>query len=319
MSEEAEVVIPHWNRAASLARALDALRAQTRPVAVTVVDNGSDDGSVEMLAADYPEVRCLSLERNLGFGAAVNRGIAISEARVVILLNNDTVADERFVERLLEAQAADGAEMVAACLRAPAGPIESLGVEIDRSLVAYDVWHGERYERLVTEAPSEPLAPSAGAAAYLRQALDRVGGFDEQLFAYLEDVELGIRMRLAGMRCATAPAAFAWHEHSATLGSGARAKNRLMGRSRTYLLWKHGGGLRPRERARGAIIDSLVYAGQALIDRNLGAPSGRLEMRRELAGRPRPAAEPRMATVPKVERRLSEALRMRLARRLPRA
>jgi GT2 family glycosyltransferase len=312
-------VIPHWNRAGSLTRALDALRAQTRPAAVTVVDNGSDDGSVEMLAADYPEVRCLSLERNLGFGAAVNRGIAISEARVVILLNNDTVADERFVERLLEAQAAGGAEMVAACLRAPAGPIESLGIEIDRSLVAYDVWHGQRYERLATDAPPEPLAPSAGAAAYLRRALDRVGGFDEQLFAYLEDVELGIRMRLAGMRCATAPEAFAWHEHSATLGSGARAKNRLMGRSRAYLLWKHGGGLRPRERARGATIDSLVYAGQALIDRNLGAPAGRREMRRQLAGQRRPPAEPLMATVPKVERRLSEALRMRLARRLPRA
>ena len=318
MSDDAEVLIPHWNRAASLARALDALREQTRPVAVTVIDNGSDDGSVEMLADAYPEVRCLSLGRNLGFGAAINRGIEISEARVIILLNNDTVADPEFVERLLEVQGADDAEMVAACLRSPSGPIESLGVEIDSSLVAYDVWHGEPYERLAAEIPPEPLAPSAGAAAYLRRAFDRVGGFDEQLFAYLEDVEIGIRMRLAGMRCATAPGAFAWHEHSATLGSGARAKNRLMGRSRAYLLWRHGGALRARDRARGAIIDSLVYAGQALIDRNLGAPAGRLEMRRELAGRERPPIEPRMAALPRVDRRLSEALRMRLARRLPR-
>jgi hypothetical protein len=77
--------------------------------------------------------------------------------------------------------------------------------------------------------------------------------------------------------------------------------------------------LSARQRLRGAIVDASVYAGQAVIDRNLGAPAGRLRMRRELARRPRPPADPRMAAVPGVDRGVSEALRMRLARRRPRS
>lgn len=316
---EAEVLIPHLNRAAALRRALDALREQSEPVDVTVIDNGSDDGSIEMLAGDYAEVRVVALGRNLGFGAAINRGLEGGEAPVAILLNNDTVADRRFVELLLEAQSASGAEMIAGCLRQPNGRIDSLGVELDRSLIAYDAWHDEAYERTEVESPQRIVAPCGGAAAYLREALVAVGGFDEEIFAYLEDVELGIRMRLAGMRCASAPAASAWHEHSATLGSGSAAKNRLMGASRAYLLWKHGAARSPLAVARGALIDGVVYAGQAVIDRNLGAIRGRRSERRRLAGRPRPRADPRLADLPYVERPVLEALRMRLARRRPRA
>ena len=311
----AEVVIPHLNRASALRRALDALREQSEPVAVTVVDNGSTDASLEMLARDYSEVGVLALGRNLGFGSAVNRGVAESEAALVILLNNDAVADRRFVELLLEAQAESGAEMVAGCLREPGGGIDSLGIEIDRSLIAYDAWHGEPYERTESELPQRLLAPCGGAGAYLREAFDGVGGFDEEIFAYLEDVELGIRMRLAGMRCASAPAAFAWHEHSGTLGSGSAAKNRLMGASRAYLLWKHGRARGPAAIARGALIDGIVYAGQAAVDRNLGAVRGRLAERRRLAGRARPGADPKLANLPYAERSVREALRMRLARR----
>jgi GT2 family glycosyltransferase len=307
-------VIPTFNRAASLRRTLEALDAQTVPARVIVVDNGSDDGTAEMLERDHPSVRRVALEANLGFGAAVNRGIAAGDAPAVVLLNNDTVAGPRFLELALAAQRESGAEMVATCLRSPEGWIESLGVEVDRSLVAFDVWYREPYERLESARPPEPLAPSGGAALYLRSALEAVAGFDERMFAYLEDVELGIRMRLAGMRCAMAPAAYAWHEHSATLGSGAAAKNRLMGRSRGYLVWKHGAGLVRGARARGLLIDGLTYTGQALIDRNLGAVRGRREIGRELAGAARPPANPRVAGLA-AERPVSEALAMRLSRR----
>jgi GT2 family glycosyltransferase len=319
MTPEAEVVIPSFNRVGSLRRTLDSLRGQTEAAAVTVVDNGSSDDTLAILARDYPEVRCHQLASNLGFGTAVNRGIEASDARLVILLNNDTVVPPEFIERVLAEQRRSGAEMVACCLREPSGRIESLGVEVDRALVAYDVWHGEPYERLAVESPPEALAPSGGAAGYLREAVLAVGGFDEELFAYLEDVELGIRMRLAGMSCATAADAFAWHEHSGTLGSGAEAKNRLMGRSRAYLLWKYGRSRGWPARMRGALIDGVTYGGQLLIDRNAGALRGRLEERRRLANKVAPPLPAGIGRLPYVRRGAVEGLRMRLARRRPRA
>lgn len=312
---EAEVLIPHWNRAESLRLTLESLCRQTRPAPVLVIDNASTDHTGSMLAADFPHVRSLRLEANRGFAAAVNRGLARSQARVVILLNNDAVADERFVEEILEAQSASGAEMVAACLRRPDGAVESLGVEVDRSLVVYDLGYGRRFDEVLEGPAAIPLGPSGGAAGYLREALLAVGGLDEGFFAYLEDAELAIRMRMRGMRCLPAPRAFAWHEHSATLGAGSREKNRLMGRSRRHLLWKHGANLRWRAQARGLLIDATVYAGQLLIDRNAGAVAGRLETVRALRHRPRPAADPAFAEVPITDRSIGGALRARLARR----
>jgi GT2 family glycosyltransferase len=313
----ASVVIPTWNRRESLARTLESLRAQTTPVSVIVVDNASTDGTAEMLAGEFPDVRRIGLDANRGFGTAVNRGVVAATTDSVVLLNNDTVAEPNFVAELVVAAERAGAEMVAGCLRRTDGAIESLGVEIDRSLVAYDVWYGEPYERALGEPPPEPLAPSGGAALFRRAALVDAGGFDEELFAYLEDVELGIRLRRAGGSCVTAPLAVAWHEHSGTLGSGAPAKNRLMGRSRGYLLWKHGAALTLPARLRGALIDAAVYTGQAAIDRNLDALRGRLSERRRLAGRERPASPSGLDGVPIVDRGAGAALRLRLARRRP--
>jgi GT2 family glycosyltransferase len=256
-------------------------------------------------------VRCLRLESNLGFGAALNRGAAESEAAILVFLNNDTIADERFCEQLVAAQVATDAEMVAGCLARPDRRIESLGVELDRSLVAYDVGYGEPLEGVAERHPDPPLAPSGGAGAYVRGAFQSVGGFDEGFFAYLEDVDLGIRMRMAGMRCGLAPEAIAWHEHSATLGSGSAAKNRLMGSGRRRLVRKYGANVGLRERARGHLVDAIVYAGKAVIDRNLGAVRGRLGATRE----PKWAPDPRFASVPLTERGVLASLRLRLARR----
>lgn len=310
---EIEVLIPHWNRASGLRGALDSLRLQTLPASTCVVDNGSTDETGTMLASDYPEVRVVHLPRNLGFGAALNRGVQTSRARIVVFLNNDAVADARFLERLATRQAETAAEMVAGCLRSPDGRIESLGVEVDSSLNAYDAYYGQPFEDGFS-APA-PLGPTGGAGAYLRDAFESVGGFDETLFAYLEDVDLAIRMRLAGLRCAAAPDAFVWHRHSATLGARSARKNELLGFGRGYLLWKFGGGLSKTQRLTAALGDCVVYAGKAVVDRNLGAVRGRLRARRLLRGRPRPAPDPRIAELPLLRLSLREALGRRVARR----
>lgn len=309
-----EVLIPHHSRIDSLRATLDSLRRQSAPAAVCVVDNASTDGSREVLARDYPEVRVVALERNYGFGAALNRGARESDADLLVFINNDAVADERFVERIATAFAESGAEMVAACLRAPNGEVESLGVQLDRSLNPYDAAHGAAFETL-GELRVEPLGPSGGAGGYARQAFAAVGGFDERLFAYLEDVELALRMRLAGMSCAVAPDAFVWHHHSATLGARSAAKNELLGYARGYLHWRYGRSLTAGERARALATDAIVYAGKAVIDRDLGSLRGRLRLRRDVRGERRPPGDPRVADLPLLELRWREALGRRLARR----
>lgn len=308
----AEVLIPHHNRAESLRHTLNALRRQTHPTPVRVIDNDSSDGTREMLESEFPEVGCMPLDVNLGFGAALNRGVEAGDAAVLVFVNNDAVPDERFCEELLGAQAASGAEMVAACLGRPDGLIESLGVEVDRSLIAYDVAFGEAWDGATERHPDPPLAPSGGAAAFTREAFVAAGGFDEGFFAYLEDIDLGIRMRMLGMRCALAPRAIAWHEHSGTLGPGSEAKNRLLGSGRARLARKYGANLSLSARARGHAIDAAVFAGKALIDRNLGAVRGRLDSSRTA---PRSPADPRFARVPLVQRGIVDALRLRLSRR----
>jgi GT2 family glycosyltransferase len=309
-----EVLIPHWNRADDLRAALTALSRQTFPVQVCVIDNGSTDHTGAVLREEFPDVRHLRLDRNYGFGTAVNRGIRESGAELVVLLNNDAIADESFVEEIVAAREGSGAEMVAACLRRPDGSVESLGVEVDRSLVTYDVAYGDPYDS-GGHAALEPLAPSGGAAAFLRDAVLAVGGFDEAIFAYLEDVDLGIRMRMAGMRCVAAPRAVAWHRHSSTLGSGTEAKNRLMGRSRGHLIWKYGRNLSAWDRFRGRLMDSVVYSGQAVVDRNLGGPRGRRESWQAVAGAPSPPADQRFEGVPRARISLVQGLRRRLSRR----
>jgi GT2 family glycosyltransferase len=294
---------------------LEALERQTVQAATCVVDNGSTDATPELVGREFPEARYVRLERNYGFGPALNRGVRTSSEELVIFLNNDTVPDERFVERMVEAGSAAGAEMVAGCLRQPSGEIDSLGVEVDACLNAYDVARGEAYGSPAHSSLAPPLAPTGGAAAFARESFVGVGGFDEAIFAYLEDVDLGIRMRMAGMRCALAYGAYAWHAHSSTLGSGSAEKNRLLGRSRGYLLWKYGASLTARRRLEGAIADLVVYTGKAVFDRNTAAFRGRIENSRACRSRARPGPDPRLARVPLAHVSLRDSLGRRLARR----
>lgn len=311
--------MPHRDDLRSLRGTLDALRAQTRPPnGVCVVDDASTDATPDVLPAEYPEVRYVRLERNAGFATACNTGVRTSAADVVVLLNNDTVPDTRFVEEVMAARAATGAAMVAACLRRRDGSVDSFGIELDRSLVAFDALHGEPYDP-ERAAGLRVLAPCGGAAAYDRAAFLAAGGFDEAMFAYLEDVELGVRLALAGERCAVAPRAFAWHLHSAYWGSGSARKNERMGDSRGHIIWKYRAALGPSARLRGWAIDLVVYLGQVAIDRNAGALRGRWRgwrRRRGLAPPPVPAG---LEALPYADVTVRGALGRRLARRRPRA
>ena len=315
LAKQVEVLIPHPAGPNRLRTVLGALRSQTLAPGVCVVDNGSSDGSAAVAREEFPEIRYLRLDRNLGFGAALNRGVRTSSAELVIFLNNDAVPNVRFVGEIVDAHARTGAEMIAACLLQPGGEIDSLGVEVDGCLNAYDAARGEPYGDPTHELMDPPLGPTGGAAGFSRQAFLSVGGFDEGFFAYLEDVDLAIRMRMAGMRCGLAYGGYAWHVHSSTLGSGSSTKNRLLAKSRGYLLWKYRSNLSRRSYAAALATDAIVYAGKLVFDRNAASLRGRLDNVKERSGRVRPGRDPGFGSLPFVHPTPREALGRRLARR----
>jgi GT2 family glycosyltransferase len=277
------VYIPNYNGSQRIGLALRSLREQSRPVDVVVVDNGSTDDSLALLREEFPEVTVLALERNLGFGPALNRAVAEHPADPLILLNNDAAAEPRFIEALLDANA-EGVQSVAGVLlqeRSP-GLIDSAGVVADRTLMGFDYLHGEPAEAAAS-AP-DPLGPTGGAALYDRAAFAAIGGFDERIFLYYEDLDLALRLSAAGAHCRLAPGARALHAYSASLGAGSGAKFARTGWSRGYMLRRYGVMSNPRDAARVLATEGAISAGQLLMDRTAKGLRGRLRGWRENAG-----------------------------------
>lgn len=306
------IYIPTYNGRERLAVALRSLQEQTRPADVVVVDNGSADGTAELLRERFPEVALLELGRNLGFGRALNRAVAEIPADPVILLNNDVECEPRFVEALLDA-AAEGAECVAGVLVQEAAPglIDSAGVVADRTLMGFDYLHGEPLE-VALRAPA-PLGPTGGAALYGLDAFQAAGGFDERIFLYYEDLDLALRLRAAGARCRLAGEARAVHAYSASLGAGSGEKYARTGWGRGYMLRRYGVMSRPSRALRALAAEAAICAGQLLGDRTAKGIGGRLRGWRDSVGlerRPIPAEA-------LLDVSLREALTLRRRRRSP--
>jgi N-acetylglucosaminyl-diphospho-decaprenol L-rhamnosyltransferase len=280
------VFIPNFNGEARIGRALDGLRRQDREVDVVVVDNGSTDGSPAMLRAEYPEVSVVELGANLGFGTALNRGVAARpEADPIVLLNDDAEPEREFVGALLEALV-EGVDSVAAVMvqQSDPGRIDSAGVVADRTLMGFDYLHGEPVEVAAGAAP--PLGPTGGAALYRRAAFEAVGGFDERIFLYYEDLDLALRMATAGARCALAPAARVVHAYSQSLGAASGAKYARTGWTRGYMLRRYGVMRDPALALRVLLSEGAICAGQLLRDHSAAGLSGRLRGFREGGGEP---------------------------------
>ncbi|MEA2353500.1 MAG: hypothetical protein QOJ14_1914, partial [Thermoleophilaceae bacterium] len=163
MTAAPAVVIPNWNGRDWLSGCLDSIAAQTlQPSEVVVVDNGSTDGSLELLA-ERQDVRTIGLGRNTGFAFAVNRGVEAVGAEIVALVNNDVVLEPDWLERMV-ATLRDHPEA--------ASVASKTGVLYDQA--------------------GEAFSACAGAALYRREAVLAAGGFEERYFAYLEDVDLGL-------------------------------------------------------------------------------------------------------------------------------
>jgi N-acetylglucosaminyl-diphospho-decaprenol L-rhamnosyltransferase len=274
------VYIPNYNGADHIGRALRSLREQSRPLDVVVVDNGSSDDSPARLREEFPEVTVLVLVRNIGFGPALNHAVREHRADPLIFLNSDVECEPRFVEALLDASA-EGVQSVAGVLLQERAPelIDSAGVVADRTLMGFDYLHGG--PRAAAAGAADPLGPTGGAALYDHTAFEAVGGFDERIFLYYEDLDLALRMAAAGARCRLAPGATALHAYSAGLGAASARKYERTGWSRGYMLRRYGVMSHPRLAARVLATEGAICAGQVLKDRTAAGLRGRLRGWRE--------------------------------------
>jgi GT2 family glycosyltransferase len=203
------VVIPNWNGLRWLPECLRSLAAQTRPAQeVIVVDNGSRDGSLEHLRDEHPGVRVLAQDRNTGFAYAANRGIEAASGEMVALINTDVVLSPDWLQRMAAALASQPA---AAAVAGKMLSIDDPGRIYDAGDVLRRDGACDQRGRFGPDdgrfdAPGEVFGACAGAALYRRAAVIGAGGFDERFFAYLEDVDLALRLRLRGWTCAYEPA-----------------------------------------------------------------------------------------------------------------
>ena len=215
------IIIPNWNGMHLLPTCLDALRRQTyKDFEVLVVDNASEDGSVELLQREYPDVKVIRLERNRFFSGAVNEGIRRSSGEIIVLLNNDTEVEPQWLAELTKALDENPeAGMVASkmLLFDRREVLNSAGDYYQRDGVPGNRGVWERDEGQYDSAVAV-FGACAGAAAYRRRMLDEIGLLDEDFVGYCEDVDLNFRAQLTGYKCAFAPRARVYHRLSATGG-----------------------------------------------------------------------------------------------------
>jgi GT2 family glycosyltransferase len=274
-----DVVVPVYGHYELTNSCLEYLARQSAPHRVIVVDDGSPDGSPARLRHEWPQVKLVELESNGGYTRAVNRGVRAGEAEYVVLLNNDVQPRPDCLERLVAPLRRDPrVGSVAALMLAPGerGAIDSFGVSADVTLAGFARMQGQPSTHIFTGGPTSLTGPEGTAGAYRRAAWEQVGGFDETIAAYMEILDLALRLQSAGWATAQAPDAVGVHLGSVTYGRRSPTQRRLAGFSRGYLLRRYG-VLRRRVAPRALLTEALVVAGDALLSRDLQALRGRLE------------------------------------------
>jgi len=217
MNKLATIVIPNWNGKDLLSNCLKSLERQTyEPFEVLVIDNGSTDGSIECIESNYPYVKIICFEQNQGFSVAVNAGIKKAKGDYIVLLNNDTEAEPDWLENLVSAMEKHpdigfGASKMLNYYQRD--KVDSAGDRV--GVYPYprgiDCQDGPQYS-----VEQEIFSACAGAAIYRKEIFEKVGMFDEEFFAYYEDVDLCYRAQWLGIKGMYFPQAIIYHVHMAT-------------------------------------------------------------------------------------------------------
>ncbi len=237
------VVVPNWNGVEFLGECLDSLLEQSLAATVIVVDNGSIDGSVALLRDRYPQVHVILHSENKGFAGGVNAGIRKSLAdgdTYVALLNNDAIADKDWLRLLVEELETHPRVGIATSKF-----VDIDGRHFDSAGDQYTTWgmpHARGRDEPVTDRYDDLVdvfAASGGASAFRVDMLREIGLFDEDFFAYYEDVDLSFRARLAGWGVRYVPGSIAYHHIGATSGRIKGFTTYQTMKNLPWLLWKN--------------------------------------------------------------------------------
>lgn len=217
-----DIVIPNFNGVEFLDTCLRSIVRQTYPFfSIIIIDNGSVDNSLQFIQKQYPSVQLISWQQNKGFSPAVNAGIIIGKSPFVFLLNNDTELEVDCLEQLVKtAILQEGYDFFAAKMISYRDRhiLDGAGDGFLRGGVGYRLGTMERDDGHYSH-PGRVFGACAGAALYRRELFESIGLFDDDFFAYLEDVDFNLRANSRAKKCYYVPDARVFHVGSATTGS----------------------------------------------------------------------------------------------------
>ena len=242
MDTKLSIIIPNFNGKKFLKTCLDSIEKQNYLFYdVIIIDNASSDGSVEYIKENYPKLTLIQNKKNLGFAAAVNQGIKISSSQYIFLLNNDVELEPDCILNLLKCVEKDenifavSSKMIQCNNK---GKMDDAGDEY--TILGWTRKVGDGKSPDLYTAERETFSACAGAAIYKKSILDKIGYFDENFFAYMEDVDISYRARIWGYKCVYCPDAVVYHFGSGTSGSKYNEfKIRLAARNNVYVPYKN--------------------------------------------------------------------------------
>jgi GT2 family glycosyltransferase len=240
------IVIPSYNGRTLLETCLESVFAhlpddRTLSAEIIVVDDGSTDGTAEWLATSFPQVRVIRRERNGGFCAAANAGLAAARGQFIQLLNNDTEVRPGWLQAGLApfADPTVGSVAPLVLVRSEPNRVDSAGDSYTLAGWPTKRGHGEPASRWTLRTEEEVFAASGSSAFYRAAAIGKVGGFDPLLGSYYEDIDLGFRLRWAGYRCIYSPRCQVLHEISATYNHARPGLQRRIARNAELVFWSN--------------------------------------------------------------------------------
>lgn len=214
----ASVVIPNYQGANCISNCIESvLKTSGEDVQIIAVDNASPDKSAEILRRGFPVVKLIQLESNVGYGEACNIGARNSSGTYLIFLNNDTIVQEGWLRELVSSLREDNIGAVCSKVVLPGTPetIDSCGGVSDIYGFAWSRGKGE-IGRSQYDDSRECFYAVGSSLAIRRDVFESAGGFDKELFMYLEDVDLSWRLRLLGLRVLYVPGSKVIHKSGIT-------------------------------------------------------------------------------------------------------